>query len=422
MTGKERVKVSLDHQEPDRVPMMEVAAGNKLASAILGRKANIFFSGDAIKNLVIMNAEDVQQNQKSFAVQGYTDQMDFFDMMGIDAVPVMPGAYVLNSINPFGHSGMNDNPAVSVETVEKDTWKIIDEHGFWSVVKYVPQSDTAIISDHCLRYDGLKELKRLVKIWKDKDYSKLPDVWQTAVDAMKIVKEHSTYQDHYIMGYADILPPFLEPWASLFLELVITDPSLVYDYMELQAEGWYAVLKAEIETGVMDGVFGSMDFCFKSGCLVSPKHFKQLFAPGLKKIVDLVHSHNMKYIKHCDGNVLDILDIMIDYCGIDALQPIEPTGDEKMTLGWLKKHYGKKITLCGNIDCGGLVNWTPEKIEEEVKKAISTAAPGGGYLISSSNSLHGGIPPENAIAYTDAVRKWGKYPINIKPEKPDTDL
>jgi hypothetical protein len=414
MTGKERVKASLNHHEPDRVPMMEVAAGNTLASKVLGRQVNIFFSGDAIKNLVIMNMDATPGEKKDFAVQGYIDQLEFFDRMGIDGVPVMPGAYVLNTINPFGHSGMNDNQAVEVEKIEKNAWKIKDEHGFWSVVKYVPESDTAVISDHCLRYNGEKELKRLVKIWKNKDYSKPPAVWQAAVDAMKVLKDQPAYKDHYIMGYADILPPFLEPWAGLFLELVILNPSLVFDYLELQAEGWYTVLKAELGTGVMDGVFGSMDFCFKSGCLVSPKHFKQLFAPGLKRIVDLVHSHNMKYIKHCDGNVLDILDIMVDYCGIDALQPIEPTDDNRMTLGWLKKNYGEKISLCGNIDCGKMVNWTAEEIEEEVKKAIKIAAPGGGYLISSSNALHSGIPPENAFAYTDAVKKWGSYPINIE--------
>ena len=413
MTGKERVKIALNHQEPDIVPMMEVAAGNKLASAILGKDANIFFSGDAIRKLILASINITQESRKEFAENSYKDQLDFFHKMGIDAVPVMPGAYVLNSINPFGHSGMNDNPAVEIEVLEENAWKIKDEYGFWSVVKYVPSSDTAVIADHCLRYEGLKGLERLVKIWKSKDYNKLPDDWQIAIDSMKVLKDHPAYKDHYIIGYADILPPFLEPWAGLFLELVITNPSLVFDYMELQAEGWYAVLKAELETGILDGVFGSMDFCFKSGCLVSPRHFKELFAPGLKKIIDLVHSNGIKYIKHCDGNVLDILDIMIDYCGIDALQPIEPTGDEKMTLGWLKKNYGGKITLCGNIDCGKMVNWTPQEIEQEVKKAIKIAAPGGGYLISSSNSLHGGIPPENAFAYADAVKKWGKYPINI---------
>lgn len=412
-TGKERVKVSLNHEEPDRVPLMEVAAGNKLASKVLGRKVNIFFSGDAIKNLIEVNINGSTEDKKNFITNTYIDQLTFFNKMGIDAVPIMPGGNVLNSINPFGHSGMNDNPAVEIKVISKYEWKIIDEYGFWSVVRYNPESDTANISDHVLLHEGLKGLKRLIKIWKSKDYSKLPQEWQAAIESFKILKGLEEYSDHYIMGYADILPPFLEPWAGLFLEWVITNPDIISDYMELQAEGWYRVLKAEIETGVIDGVFGSMDWCYKSGCLVSPKHFKQFFAPGLKKIIDLVHDNDMKYIKHCDGNVLDILDIMIDFCGIDALQPLEPTGDERMTLEWLKKNYGNKITLCGNIDCGKMVNWTPEEIEQEVKKAIKIAGPGGGYLISTSNSLHGGIPLENAFAYVNAAHKWGKYPIKI---------
>ncbi len=413
MTGKERIKTALEHKEADRVPSLEVAAGNKLASAVLGRPANIFFSGDAIKNLILMNIDATTAKRRQFARQSYIDQLDFFSTLEIDAVPAMPGAYVLNTINPFGHSGSNDNEAATIETLEQNTWKITDEHGFWSVVKYAPASDTAVISDHCLRYDGEKNLKRLVNIWKKKDYTKLPESWQISVDEMRSLKGHKAYSNHYIMGYADILPPFLEPWAGLFLEMVITNPSLVYDYMELQAQGWYAVLEAELSTGMLDGIFGSMDFCFKSGCLVSPKHFKELFAPGLKRIVDLVHSKGLKYIKHCDGNVLDILDIMIDFCGIDAIQPIEPTGDKEMTLSWLKKHYGKKVTLCGNIDCGKMVNWRPQEIEEAVREAINIAAPGGGYIISSSNSLHSGIPAANAYAYMEAVQKWGKYPIQL---------
>ena len=45
MKGKERVKIALDYKEADKVPMLKVTAGNKLAREVLGRPANIFFSG-----------------------------------------------------------------------------------------------------------------------------------------------------------------------------------------------------------------------------------------------------------------------------------------------------------------------------------------------------------------------------------------
>lgn len=412
MNGKERVKTTLDHKEPDRVPLIEVAVGNRLGSSVVGRDVNIFFSGDAIRNLIKANTKEDHRDKEEFALEGFRAQLEVFSRLGIDAVPAMPGAFVLNTIDPFGHSGMNDNPAREVEIIGREDFHIKDEYGFWSKVRYNKDSDTANIYDHSLCHDGIKGLKRLVKIWSEKDYSRLPEEWQVSVNAIRSLKEMDAYKDHYIMGYADILPPFLEPWTPLFLEWVITEPNTVFEYMELQAQGWYSVLEHEISTGVIDGVFGSMDWCYKSGCLVSPKHFRQLFAPGLKKIVDLAHDNGLKYIKHCDGNVRDILDIMLDHCGIDALHPIEPTGG--MDMADLKKRYGDRLTLCGNVDCGKMVNWTEEEIESEVKKVIGTAAKGGGFILSSSNSLHSGIPVENAYAYAEAARKWGKYPIDIR--------
>ena len=127
MTGKERVKKALEHQEADRVPLLEIAIGNKLASKVLEREVNVFFSGDAIKNLIKMTAQGDQSLKKKFATESVIAQVQFSSKIGIDTVPVMPGAFVLNSGNPFGHSGANDNQAVEIIEVSPNRWKIIDE-------------------------------------------------------------------------------------------------------------------------------------------------------------------------------------------------------------------------------------------------------------------------------------------------------
>ena len=36
-----------------------------------------------------------------------------------------------------------------------------------------------------------------------------------------------------------------------------------------------------------------------------------------------------------------------------------------------------------------------DEVEAEVREAIETAAPGGGYILASNHSLHDGIPVEN---------------------------
>jgi uroporphyrinogen-III decarboxylase len=60
------------------------------------------------------------------------------------------------------------------------------------------------------------------------------------------------------------------------------------------------------------------------------------------------------------------------------------------------------------MEKGGLRNEPPGKIFIGPKKRTAeVAAPGGGYIISSSNSIHPGCRPENYIAMVEAVHQYG---------------
>jgi uroporphyrinogen decarboxylase len=50
-------------------------------------------------------------------------------------------------------------------------------------------------------------------------------------------------------------------------------------------------------------------------------------------------------------------------------------------------------------------------VEDVVKHTIKIAAPGGSYIIMSSNSIHPGVKPENYIAMVKAAHKYGVYPV-----------
>jgi uroporphyrinogen decarboxylase len=56
---------------------------------------------------------------------------------------------------------------------------------------------------------------------------------------------------------------------------------------------------------------------------------------------------------------------------------------------------------------------TEAEVEASVRDTIAAAAPGGGYIISSSNSIHPGVKPENYIAMVKAAHKYGAYPIDL---------
>jgi uroporphyrinogen decarboxylase len=67
--------------------------------------------------------------------------------------------------------------------------------------------------------------------------------------------------------------------------------------------------------------------------------------------------------------------------------------------------------LKGNVDCtGALCDGEPEQVEEEVKQCILAGAPGGGLILSSSNTIHRGVAPRNYRAMLQAVRRYGNYP------------
>jgi uroporphyrinogen decarboxylase len=85
-----------------------------------------------------------------------------------------------------------------------------------------------------------------------------------------------------------------------------------------------------------------------------------------------------------------------------------------MDIGWVKRKYGSRITLLGNIDCANLLSFgSRREIVEAVKDILRKASPGGGHVFSSSNSIHSGVSPQTFWTMMDAVREFGTYPIRV---------
>ena len=174
------------------------------------------------------------------------------------------------------------------------------------------------------------------------------------------------------------------------------------------------VIRNAVGTGADIIVLGD-DYASNNGPLMSPDIFREFILPRLKRVVDAVHEEGGYVIKHSDGNIWPLLDMVIDV-GIDGLNPIEPVAG--MDIGQVKQKYGDRVCLVGNIDCGKLLSTgSVEEVEAAVKECILRASPGGGHIISSSNSIHSSVKPENYIAMIEATKKYGKYPIAIGSSK-----
>jgi uroporphyrinogen decarboxylase len=81
-----------------------------------------------------------------------------------------------------------------------------------------------------------------------------------------------------------------------------------------------------------------------------------------------------------------------------------------MDIGKMKAQYGSRVCLIGNIDLDyTLTLGTPEEVDKEVKERIAVAGKGGGYIISSANSLTDYCKIDNVWAMSKALKKYGKY-------------
>ncbi len=205
-------------------------------------------------------------------------------------------------------------------------------------------------------------------------------------------------------------PRDLLGFENLLMSL-IDDPSFVGDLVDMSVEYNVKLAVRAIEEGA-DAVFSGDDIADNRGPLFNPKLYEAIFLPGFKRIVEKVKENGGYYIKHTDGNVLSLVEYFIQ-AGIDCLDPIErPAG---MDIGEVKKRYGDRLALKGNIDCRHtLTTGSIEEVTEEVKYCIRKASPGGGHILSSSNSIHSGVNPKNYEAMIRALKKYGTYPIDVE--------
>jgi len=201
------------------------------------------------------------------------------------------------------------------------------------------------------------------------------------------------------------LPRYLMGMQNLLMAIVI-EPDLVRALVEMSVNVNLELAKKTAACGATI-VYTGDDYAYNRGPLMSPKHFGEFFFPSLCRLIQGFKELGLYVIKHTDGYLWQILDMIID-SGIDCLDPIDPLAG--MDLGEVKAKYGHRVALKGNVDCAQLMTFgTPEEVVQATKEALRVGMPGGGYILSSSNSIHSAVKPENYAAMLQTWRKYGVY-------------
>ncbi len=205
------------------------------------------------------------------------------------------------------------------------------------------------------------------------------------------------------------LPRYLMGMEDVLLAVAL-DPDLVKALVDLSVEVNLEMAK-EVAARGADFVWTGDDYASNPGPMMSPDAFRELFYPGLCRVMGGFKELGLRIIKHTDGKLWSILDMIID-SGIDCLDPIDPQAG--MDLAKVKAEYGDVVALKGNVDCAQLMTFgTPEEVAEQTKEVLRVGAPGGGFILSSSNSIHSGVKPENYRAMVDTLEEFGGYPLAL---------
>lgn len=349
MTPRERVLAALQRQEPDRVPHFEWLVDRKVRDALL---------------------------------PGCRDYNEFAVKMGQDAVVV--------DLN-FSKEALGDGRSLSGRY--RSEWGYIgqkteEEHGI--------EVESPIAS--------LADFERYVPP------DPLAPGRYTAVE-----KAMELYGDRYavIVHLNDVfsLPRYLMGMENLLMAIV-ADPELVQALVDMSVRINLAMARELVARGIKI-VYTGDDYCSSRGPFMSPRHFRELFYGGLCRVMGGFKELGLLVIKHTDGNLWPILDMIVD-SGIDCLDPIDPKGG--MSIAEVKAKYGHRIAVKGNVDCADLLTFgSVEETIEATRQALREGMPGGGFILSSSNSIHSGVKPDNYATMVQMVREFGGYPPHESP-------
>jgi len=344
MNSRERVLVALACRVPDVVPFMFSFVDVELQKQILGRKLTEYVFDLSIDPGFILRPGERVDYRLNYMVHPDTARA-----LGLDAVGIrFPIPFFCAT--RFGRGG---------HSVER---------GLLATREALERAVMPSIPDEVLR-----EAERFVRAYRG----------EFAVFA------------NIRLGAA---PTLLSMGYDAFSYALYDNRQLVCDVVDFYAD-WIAGLVRSIRDIGFDFMWAFDDIAFKSGALFSNQVWREVFLPRLLRVAREIPC---PWIYHSDGNLLPILDDLLPL-GMSGLHPLEPG---TMDLDRLKRQYGRRLCLVGNIDINyTLSRGTPEEVEREVRERIAQLAPGGGYIISDSNSVPYFCRAENILAMSAAVKR-----------------
>jgi uroporphyrinogen decarboxylase len=192
-----------------------------------------------------------------------------------------------------------------------------------------------------------------------------------------------------------------------FFMLLAGNPSRAHEFLDHVTEMHLANLERFLGAAgeFLDVVLFGDDLGMQSGPQVSPRMYREFFFPREQRMWKRARelAPHIKIMLHCCGGVRELLPGLIE-AGLDAINPVQITC-RGMDAAGLKKDFGRQLTFWG----GGcdtravLIGGTPQQVREHVRQQMDIWRPGGGYVFQQVHNIMADVPPANIVAMFDAV-------------------
>lgn len=379
-----RVEYSLNHREPDRIPL---DIGGALVAGINIRALN------ALRKHLGLSV-DAKIWDKITQLGEVTD--DIIEKLKIDIRNVSP--------NPTEKEGLAKDLGES-----GGYYWLIDEFGIkyrmpvglghYYDIYQSPLSDAQTISDienypwpdplDSARFKGLKEkAERTVKIEKKACFLERMSagMWENAM---------------WMMGY-----------EKFFMDM-LTNKKLIHaimnKFLEIKMQYWQKALDTVGENVLI--VSTADDLGSKESLLVSLDLYKELIWPYHKKLFDFIKNNAKTKVHiffHCDGAIKEAIPLLIE-AGVDILNPVQ-VNCKGMDTRKLKKEFGDVLTFWGGSCDNNILSFgKPIEVKEETRRRIEDLAPGGGFIFAPIHIIQSSVPPQNLIAWWETLQEYGIY-------------
>ncbi len=384
LTPRERVRLTLDHQEPDRVPI------------IIGTS-----------NTTTLKMRPYRRLKALLGIQAADDYIYEWPELGsaAPAEPVLERLHgdargVLDRFPAHVYARNQSRPPHAPFIDDWGTGQTEVEPGVWYPGVH-PMSGASTLED-IERYP-----------WPDMDDpSRVAHVRQ---EALRLAD-----QDRYaILATPWLLFPLERAFAMQGMDKFLLNLALQPDFARallLKIAGLCQQLMGHFLRELGDNVdiikIGD-DLGTQDRLLISPRMYRQVLKPIHAAYIGFIKEHTRaKLFFHTDGDVFDLLDDFVEI-GVDILNPIQTSAGKMADLAELKRRYGRNLVFCGALDTQRILpSGTPEQVRQEVRRVVDLLGPGGGYMLASVHTIMDEVPPENILAMVDAAAEFGRYPLD----------